>query len=119
MTDQSTPRCGTKFAPPGWYCSRAEHGQNSPCALHPNHPEEENPGSLGANVELRANLRKLLEKIDKDAAKIARIEEPIIEATILTRPDFVGGLLKLCAAGSDRAPRLLTRLINSLELINL
>jgi len=28
--------------------------------------------------------------------KIARIEEPIIEATILTRPDFVGGLLKLC-----------------------
>ena len=28
--------------------------------------------------------------------KIDRIEEPIIEATILTRPDFVGGLLKLC-----------------------
>jgi GTP-binding protein LepA len=28
--------------------------------------------------------------------KIARIEEPVIEATILTRPDFVGGLLKLC-----------------------
>ncbi|HEU4951538.1 MAG TPA: translation elongation factor 4 [Holophagaceae bacterium] len=28
--------------------------------------------------------------------KIARIEEPIIEATILTRSDFVGGLLKLC-----------------------
>ncbi|OQA35016.1 MAG: Elongation factor 4 [Acidobacteria bacterium ADurb.Bin340] len=28
--------------------------------------------------------------------KIARIEEPLIEATILTRPDFVGGLLKLC-----------------------
>jgi GTP-binding protein LepA len=28
--------------------------------------------------------------------RIARIEEPIIEATILTRPDFVGGLLKLC-----------------------
>ncbi len=28
--------------------------------------------------------------------KIARIEEPIIEATILTRTDFVGGLLKLC-----------------------
>ena len=28
--------------------------------------------------------------------KIARIEEPIIEATILTRADFVGGLLKLC-----------------------
>ncbi|HEX9081732.1 MAG TPA: translation elongation factor 4, partial [Holophagaceae bacterium] len=28
--------------------------------------------------------------------KIATIEEPIIEATILTRTDFVGGLLKLC-----------------------
>ena len=28
--------------------------------------------------------------------KIARIEEPIIEATILTRTDFVGGLIKLC-----------------------
>jgi GTP-binding protein LepA len=28
--------------------------------------------------------------------KIVRIEEPLIEATILTRPDFVGGLLKLC-----------------------
>ena len=28
--------------------------------------------------------------------KIAKIEEPIIEATILTRTDFVGGLLKLC-----------------------
>jgi len=28
--------------------------------------------------------------------KIARIEEPVIEATILTRPEFVGGLLKLC-----------------------
>ncbi len=28
--------------------------------------------------------------------KISRIEEPMIEATILTRPDFVGGLLKLC-----------------------
>ena len=28
--------------------------------------------------------------------KIARIEEPVIEATILTRPDFVGPLLKLC-----------------------
>jgi GTP-binding protein LepA len=28
--------------------------------------------------------------------KISRIEEPLIEATILTRPDFVGGLLKLC-----------------------
>ena len=28
--------------------------------------------------------------------KILRIEEPLIEATILTRPDFVGGLLKLC-----------------------
>ncbi len=28
--------------------------------------------------------------------KIIRIEEPVIEATILTRPDFVGGLLKLC-----------------------
>jgi len=28
--------------------------------------------------------------------RISRIEEPIIEATILTRPDFVGGLLKLC-----------------------
>lgn len=28
--------------------------------------------------------------------RIASIEEPIIEATILTRPDFVGGLLKLC-----------------------
>ncbi len=28
--------------------------------------------------------------------KIERIEEPIIEATILTRADFVGGLLKLC-----------------------
>jgi len=28
--------------------------------------------------------------------KIARIEEPLIEATLLTRPDFVGGLLKLC-----------------------
>ncbi len=28
--------------------------------------------------------------------RIARIEEPLIEATILTRPDFVGGLLKLC-----------------------
>nr|WP_320133771.1 translation elongation factor 4 [uncultured Holophaga sp.] len=28
--------------------------------------------------------------------KIDHIEEPIIEATILTRPDFVGGLLKLC-----------------------
>jgi GTP-binding protein LepA len=28
--------------------------------------------------------------------KIARMEEPLIEATILTRPDFVGGLLKLC-----------------------
>ena len=28
--------------------------------------------------------------------RIDRIEEPIIEATILTRPDFVGGLLKLC-----------------------
>jgi len=28
--------------------------------------------------------------------KIIRIEEPLIEATILTRPDFVGGLLKLC-----------------------
>jgi len=28
--------------------------------------------------------------------KITRIEEPLIEATILTRPDFVGGLLKLC-----------------------
>ena len=28
--------------------------------------------------------------------KIAKIEEPIIEATILTRTDFVGGLIKLC-----------------------
>ena len=28
--------------------------------------------------------------------RIVRIEEPLIEATILTRPDFVGGLLKLC-----------------------
>jgi len=28
--------------------------------------------------------------------KIARIEEPFIEATILTRTDFVGALLKLC-----------------------
>jgi len=28
--------------------------------------------------------------------RITSIEEPIIEATILTRPDFVGGLLKLC-----------------------
>ncbi|MCL1894668.1 MAG: translation elongation factor 4 [Holophagaceae bacterium] len=28
--------------------------------------------------------------------KIKSIEEPIIEATILTRPDFVGPLLKLC-----------------------
>jgi len=28
--------------------------------------------------------------------KINHIDEPIIEATILTRPDFVGGLLKLC-----------------------
>ncbi len=28
--------------------------------------------------------------------RILRIEEPLIEATILTRPDFVGGLLKLC-----------------------
>ncbi len=28
--------------------------------------------------------------------RIAKIEEPIIEATILTRTDFVGGLLKLC-----------------------
>jgi GTP-binding protein LepA len=28
--------------------------------------------------------------------RISAIEEPIIEATILTRPDFVGGLLKLC-----------------------
>jgi GTP-binding protein LepA len=28
--------------------------------------------------------------------QIHSIEEPIIEATILTRPDFVGGLLKLC-----------------------
>ncbi len=28
--------------------------------------------------------------------KIATIEEPIIEATILTRTDFVGGLIKLC-----------------------
>ena len=29
-------------------------------------------------------------------SRISSIEEPIIEATILTRPDFVGGLLKLC-----------------------
>lgn len=29
-------------------------------------------------------------------AKITNIEEPIIEATILTHPNFVGGLLKLC-----------------------
>jgi GTP-binding protein LepA len=28
--------------------------------------------------------------------RIQRIEEPLIEATVLTRPDFVGGLLKLC-----------------------
>ena len=28
--------------------------------------------------------------------KIAKIEEPVIEATILTRTDFVGGLIKLC-----------------------
>jgi GTP-binding protein LepA len=28
--------------------------------------------------------------------KIQKIEEPVIEATILTRPDFVGPLLKLC-----------------------
>ena len=28
--------------------------------------------------------------------RIDHIEEPLIEATILTRPDFVGGLLKLC-----------------------
>jgi GTP-binding protein LepA len=28
--------------------------------------------------------------------KIQAIQEPVIEATILTRPDFVGGLLKLC-----------------------
>lgn len=28
--------------------------------------------------------------------KITKIEEPIIEATILTRTDFVGGLIKLC-----------------------
>jgi GTP-binding protein LepA len=28
--------------------------------------------------------------------RIDRIEEPLIEATLLTRPDFVGGLLKLC-----------------------
>jgi GTP-binding protein LepA len=28
--------------------------------------------------------------------KIKQIEEPVIEATILTRPDFVGQLLKLC-----------------------
>jgi GTP-binding protein LepA len=28
--------------------------------------------------------------------RIVAIEEPLIEATILTRPDFVGGLLKLC-----------------------
>ena len=28
--------------------------------------------------------------------KIAKIEEPIIEATILTRTDFVGALIKLC-----------------------
>lgn len=28
--------------------------------------------------------------------RISSIEEPIIEATILTRPDFVGSLLKLC-----------------------
>jgi GTP-binding protein LepA len=28
--------------------------------------------------------------------RIASIEEPVIEATLLTRPDFVGGLLKLC-----------------------
>jgi GTP-binding protein LepA len=28
--------------------------------------------------------------------RILRIEEPLIEATILTRPYFVGGLLKLC-----------------------
>jgi GTP-binding protein LepA len=30
------------------------------------------------------------------AQKIQKIEEPVIEATILTRPDFVGPLLKLC-----------------------
>ena len=28
--------------------------------------------------------------------KISKIDEPIIEATILTRTDFVGGLIKLC-----------------------
>jgi GTP-binding protein LepA len=30
------------------------------------------------------------------AQKVKHIEEPVIEATILTRPDFVGPLLKLC-----------------------
>jgi GTP-binding protein LepA len=54
----------------------------------------------GVNYQVTTTLGEILEIVNPNhlppATTIERVEEPWISATIITRDDFLGGLLKLC-----------------------